>query len=51
MQIKAKSGQSDYTMKLQIFQNMLRNEVDEGNIREAPELWATLLGNENQQLE
>ena len=31
---------------------MLRNhEVDEGNIREALELWATLLGNENQQLE
>ena len=52
VQIKAKSGQSDYSMKLQIFQNMLRNhEVDEGNIREAPELWATLLGNENQQLE
>lgn len=48
MQIKAKSGQSDYSMKLQIFQNMLRNhEVDEGNIREALELWATLLGNEN----
>lgn len=52
MQIKAKLGQSDYSMKLQIFQNMLRNhEVDEGNIREAPELWATPLRNENQQLE
>ena len=52
MQINAKSGQSDYSVKLQIFQNMLRNhEVDEGNVREALESWATLLGNENLQLE